>query len=110
MQALECAEITLWRKGSPHPSQTVKPINEGVEASCIPGAHPFHSRRIDRRIWSPSFASVKKHEPQAVQVKGRREIGSIGEEGGGKLGKGVDESVFWGRGVDKAISRRLGRC
>jgi hypothetical protein len=110
LQVLECPKIPLWRKGSQHPSQMVKPINKGVEASCIPGTHPFQSIRMDRRIWSPNLASVKKHEPQAVQVKGRREVGSIGEEGGGGLGQGKGELVFWGSGVDKAISRRLGHC
>jgi hypothetical protein len=94
LQVLDCAEIPLWRKESPHPSQTVKPINEGVEASCIPGAHPFHSIRMDFRIWSPSLASVKKHEPQAVQVKGRREVGFVGEEGGGGQGGGVGGLIF----------------
>ena len=110
MEVLECPEIPLWRKWSPHPSLMVKPINKGVEAACIPGAHPFYSSRMDRRIWSPNLAFVKKHEPQAVQVKGRREVGSIGEEGGVGLGKGRGELVFWGSGVDKAISRRLGHC
>ena len=53
-----------------------KPVRLEVKASWIPVAHPFHSRMMDLRMWSSSLASVRKEEPQAVQVKGR-----MGEEG-----------------------------
>jgi hypothetical protein len=60
-----------------------KPVRLEVEASWIPIAHPFHSRMIDLRMWSPNLASVRKEEPKAVQVKGRK-----GKEGRAGFGKG----------------------
>ncbi len=86
--------MPLWRKKSPQPSKIQKPANVGVEASCIHGENPFHTIRMDLRIWSPSLASVKKHEAQAVQVKGRRKVGSIGEvKEGGEGGWGGRDGI-----------------
>ena len=72
MQVLAWAGMPLCRKGSPHPSQMQKPERLAVEASWIPIVQPFHYRIIDLRMWSPSLAFVRKEEPQAVQVKGRK--------------------------------------
>ncbi len=72
LQVLTWAGIPLWRKGNPHPSHIQNPMRLKVDASWIPEAHPFHSKMIDFRMWSPSLASVRKEEPQAVQVKGRK--------------------------------------
>ena len=49
--------------------------------------HPFHSDKIDLRIWSPSFASLGKPVPQVMQTQGRREESEV-EEGVGCGGKG----------------------
>ena len=103
--------MPLWRKGSPQPSQMQKPERLVVEASWIPVAQPFHSRIIDLRMWSPNLAYVRKKEPQAVQVKGRKgKGGRIGFEGEGRwIGRvaGVGGLAWEGRGVDMAISKRL---
>ena len=63
------------------------PVINEVAISWIPSEPPFHSRRIAFRKWSPSLAYVKKQEPQAEQVKGRREEGSAGK------GEGHDKGV-----------------
>ena len=51
--------------------------------------HPFHSDKIDLRIWFPSFASLGKPVLQVPQTQGRREeyevekdVGCGGKEGG----------------------------
>ncbi len=93
--------MPLLRKGRPQSSHKQKPFNEGVEASCIPVVHPFHSRVIDLLIWSPSLAFVKKLEPQAVHEKGKRGVGPIGER---RWGGGL---VRDGSGIDSALSKRF---
>ena len=96
----------MWKKGSPQSLQRVTPVIDEVASSWIPGEPPFHSRRIAFRKWSPNLASVRKHEPHAEQVKGRREEGSVGK--GERQGRGVEGRLeAWGRGVDKANSKRL---
>jgi hypothetical protein len=94
-----------------------------VSCSWAPEAWPFHSSRMDLRMWSPSLASERKHVPQAVHVKGRRGVGSwrggkegvVGREGGGVSmeGRGVARAssrmsvgYCWARGVDDEAGGR----
>jgi len=72
VQVLAWAGMTLWRKGSSQPSHMQNPERLAVEDSWIPVEQPFHSRIIDLRMWSPSLAYVRKEEPHAEQVKGRK--------------------------------------
>jgi hypothetical protein len=77
---------------------------------------PFLSRRIDLRIWSPSFASERKHDPHTSRAKERRGLGRRGG-GMGRGRRGVEIPALSarvvtkeGKGVVTAKSRRHGDC